>query len=194
MPRNADPRILHAVFQPRLSDLLARCTDNELPMGLYEGARSPVRQVELYARGRVAGAPDFGKTVTRAKAWSSFHQFGLAADVVFHVNGRWTWDEPKIGAWDLFTRIAADCGLRTLSFERPHVEMPVMISALQTGHFPAGGGDAWMEWLETEIENWGREARTIGGIVHPGAPPLPSISDRPPLANADGLHPGELSG
>src|SRR3990167_2730199 len=111
MPRNADPRVLHGAFEPLVQTLLARCTDNGLPISLYEGARSPVRQVELYARGRVAGAKDFGKTVTRAKAWGSHHQFGVAADLVFHVRGAWTWDEPRRGDWALFTRLATAGGL-----------------------------------------------------------------------------------
>lgn len=147
-------------------------------LAVYETVRSPQRQAELYAIGRQT-APR-GKTVTRARAWESYHQYGLAADFVFSVNGKWTWTEPKFGQWKEFTLLAAKCGLRSLSFERPHVEFPdTQLSKLMSGQFPANGGDTWQEWLETQIEQWGQHARNVGGITHPAAPSLGAFIERP---------------
>lgn len=175
MGRDVDWRHLHPSFRVHFEELANKAA--VLQLKPYELARSPARQVELYARGRTTG--EKGKTVTRAKAWESLHQYGVAADFVFYVDGKWTWAEPVKGAWLEFQRIALGSGLRTLSFERPHVELPVLLSDLQAGRYPIGGDHFWESWIETEIENWGHESRLYQGITHPGAPPSPSIGDRP---------------
>jgi hypothetical protein len=187
MPRESSREFLHPTFRGMVQELDRRLLDAGIPLRPYEGARSPVRQAELYARGR--GVGETGKTVTRAKAWGSFHQYALAEDEVFFLDGKWSWEEPRAGMWQEFTGIARDLGLRTLSFERPHVEYPYPLASLQAGNYPRGGDATWERWLETAIENWGRDARTIGGIVHPGAPPMPTLEERPPLVFADGLPP-----
>jgi peptidoglycan LD-endopeptidase CwlK len=187
MPRDADPAHLHPLLRNFLAELDPALAKAGVPLALYEGARSPFRQVELFAKGRGVGTP--GKTVTRARAWGSFHQYGCAVDYVFRINGAWTWDEPKPGMWGEYTQIASSIGLRSLSFERPHVELPLVLGDLQRGLFPPGGDDTWERWLEQEIERWGSEARTVGSQVHPGAPPLPSLNERPPLTFPDGLPP-----
>lgn len=178
MARDTDRTHLHPTFLAALTTLEASLAADGIPLALFEGARSPFRQAELYAQGRGTGPT--GRTVTRAKAWQSFHQFGIAADFVFNVNGAWTWDEPRPGLWSRYTDLARAAGLRTLDFERPHVELPVALQPLQVGHYPPGGSDSWQAWIETQIEQWGQQARDVGGITHPAAPPLGF--DRPPLA------------
>lgn len=180
MPRDTSHDHLHGELTRRLRQIDAALADAGLAsLRLYEGARSPFRQVELYSRGRGVGPP--GKFVTKARAWESFHQFGCAVDYVFWSLDRgWSWDEPTPGAWARWTEIAQRYGLRTLSFERPHAELPLSLGDLQRGKYPPGGGDAWEAWLEREAEAWGQEARTIGGQLHPAAPPV--TIDRPPLA------------
>ena len=181
--RDTDWRHLHPAFRVHVEELAAKAS--VLQLKLYEGGRTPERQVELYARGRVTG--DSGKTVTRAKAWESFHQYGLAADFVFFVNGKWTWNEPRPGAWGEFQRLAKGAGLRVLSFEIPHVELPVSLSDLRLGHYPIGGDGFWEEWFETNVERWGHESRVFSGLTHPPAPPAPSIDERPAESDWDGL-------
>lgn len=193
MPRSNDISVLHAVFREPAEELIRRCEANGLQIQVYEAGRSPFRQAEIYARGRVQGAPDFGKKVTNARAWESFHCHFLAIDGVFNVGGRWTWDEPRPGDWKLYTKLCAEVGLRTLSFEKPHAELPVSLADLRAGRYPAGGGDAWLEALETAIEQWGRSPRVVSGFEHPGAPPLPSISERPALVLPDGLPPSPFA-
>lgn len=187
MPRITDTSILHLAFRERVRGLANDCDNAAIPLSVYETGRTPQRQVELYARGR--GDGETGKTATRAKAWESLHQYLLAADFVFFVDGRWTWTEPRPGMWAKFTELARGRGLRPLSFERPHVELPVSLAALKAGQYPGDGGATWEDWIETQIENWGREPRTFDGIIHPGAPPLPTLNERPPLEFPEGLPP-----
>lgn len=54
---------------------------------IFESYRSPARQDFLYAQGR--GKP--GPVVTKAKAWQSWHQYGLAVDLAVRVDGQWSW-------------------------------------------------------------------------------------------------------
>lgn len=175
MPRDVDRSHLHPALREKCVALDSALAAKRIPLELYEGARSPFRQVELYARGR--GTGETGRTVTRAKAWASLHQYGLAVDYVFRVDGAWSWDEPRVGMWEDYAGLAEAIGLRSLSFEKPHVELPVALSSLQRGMYPVGGDDTWNAWLETMIEQWGGHARTAGGIIHPAPPPL--FIDRP---------------
>ncbi len=169
MPRNNDPAAMHPQFRALALELTARCATEGLPLALYEGARSPWRQAELYARGRTTGTR--GSTVTRARAWQSKHNYGMAADWVFRVNGAWSWDEPEKGMWQRFQALGFGCGLHPLSFEKPHMEQDHHLAVLQAGKLPEGDASfTW--WYESEIERWGQSAREIDGIVHPGAPPL----------------------
>jgi peptidoglycan LD-endopeptidase CwlK len=74
-------------------------------MALIEGYRSPQRQEELLAQ---------GAHVTRAGANMSYHQYGLAADVAFFVNGRVAISErdPHImRGYELYGEIAEQVGL-----------------------------------------------------------------------------------
>lgn len=186
MPRNNDRACLHPLMRRAAAELDDQLFQAGIPLALYEGARSPFRQVELYARGRGVGAR--GKTVTRARAWESGHQWAVAGDWVFRINGVWTWDEPKPGMWNDFHRLARGVGLRPLSFEKPHVELPVSLADLQRGALRQGD-ESWERWIEQEIERWGRDPHNVDGIIHPGAPPLPSLDERPPLVFEDGLPP-----
>jgi peptidoglycan L-alanyl-D-glutamate endopeptidase CwlK len=83
------------------------------------GYRSIEDQNKLYAKGRT----DQGSIVTNAYGGYSWHNFGLAADYAFVVNGKVTWSGP----WDVFGKIAKECGLEwggswTKFKDRPHVQ------------------------------------------------------------------------
>jgi peptidoglycan LD-endopeptidase CwlK len=148
----------------------------------YEGWRSPVRQCDLYARGRLVRP--IGQTVTRARAWESLHQYGLAADYVGSTGGSWIWWPSADPRWGKFHEVARFCGLEPLSFEKPHVQLAgVKIDDLRRGAYPPGGGDGWEECITQAIAEWGPSSRTDRyGMVHPGAPPPPE--GRPPLEAA----------
>jgi len=83
----------------------------------FETYRSPARHTSLYALGRTKP----GNVVTHAKAWESFHQYGVALDVVFFVNGRWSWD--SINPWDKIAAIFKSYGFTSLPFEKAHFEI-----------------------------------------------------------------------
>lgn len=170
MPRDSDSSHLHPAIRSLLPELDARLFNAGIPLQFYEGARSPFRQAELYARGR--GVGPIGKTATRARAWGSHHGFGLAWDYVFKVDGEWTWDEPEPGMWQAYQAIGNELHLRSLPFEKPHLELPIALAPLQAGMYPPGGDGSWRDWLDGQIELWGPESRIVGGITHPGAPPL----------------------
>lgn len=94
-----------------------------IDMVLLEGYRSPERQNEL------AG---FGAQVTRAAAFESWHQYGLAADCAFIRDGRIVIDERDAWAakgYALYGEVAASVGLtwgggwRSIK-DYGHVEMP----------------------------------------------------------------------
>jgi peptidoglycan L-alanyl-D-glutamate endopeptidase CwlK len=178
MPRESDTSVLHPILRSVLPELDGQLFRAGIPLQVYEAGRSPFRQAEFYAIGRGTGTP--GKHVTRAKAWGSFHQFGLAVDYVFKIDGKWTWDEPTPGMWKQYQAIGESLGLRALPFETPHLEWPVALADLQAGRYPDGGDDAWRNWLEGWLEQWGSVARDVGGITHPAAPPL--MIDRPAVA------------
>lgn len=178
MSRLATIEPLHATFRSRLTLVEEQCRREGIPLERYETVRTPWRQAELYARGRTQPGPK----ATNAKAWRSFHQYGLAADMVFKVGGDWTWTEPQPGLWVRYQEIAKAFGLNVLPFERPHIELPWSIEDARHGRYPPGGGDAWEAWLGSQIEQWGQYDRDAAGTFHPPAPPPFDIDHRPEVA------------
>lgn len=80
----------------------------------FEGYRSPERQNYLF---------HVTKT-TKAKAFQSAHNYGLAVDYVPWVNGTWSWDEHH--RWDALDFCATQRGLfRPIKWDRPHIEHPI---------------------------------------------------------------------
>ena len=87
---------------------------------LTSSYRSIEEQDKLYAAGRTKP----GKIVTNACGGYSWHNFGLAGDYAFVINGKVTWNGP----WDTFGKVARECGLEWggswVKFkDRPHVQM-----------------------------------------------------------------------
>ena len=91
-------------------------------MAILEGYRSPERQ-NMLAR--------MGSHVTNAKAYQSYHQFGLAADCAFLRNGRLVISEKDPWAmrgYQLYGQVAESVGLRWggrwRMMDFGHVELP----------------------------------------------------------------------
>lgn len=112
---NRDINLLAPFVQEKLAKALAECRDQGLMVELFEGFRTPDRQEELFAAGRTKQGPK----VTNARAWESFHQYGLAQDLAFKINGRWTWD----GAWDKVSSVMSAYSFESLSWEKPHFQI-----------------------------------------------------------------------
>jgi len=86
---------------------------------LTDGYRSIEEQNALYAKGRTKP----GKIVTKARGGDSWHNYGLAGDYAFVINGKVTWNGP----WPTFGNIARQCGLEwggafKSIIDRPHVQ------------------------------------------------------------------------
>lgn len=75
---------------------------SNITVRVVQGLRTIEEQNALYAQGRTAP----GKIVTKAKGGSSYHNYGLAIDFAFLVNGneiswdeRKDWDGDKVADW-----------------------------------------------------------------------------------------------
>jgi len=86
-----------------------------------EGYRSIERQNELYAQGRTVK----GKIVTKAKGGQSFHNYGVAFDVVFIVNGKTTYNVPA-SKWTKIGKIGQALGLESGHFWKGFKDSPHM--------------------------------------------------------------------
>lgn len=120
-------RDLDYVF-PKFAQLvtagLVQCGKAGLRVEVFEAYRSPQRQEHLYHSGRLRP----GAVVTRAKQWESWHNYGLAVDIVFKdEKGQWTWE----GEWSKVTKIFTDVGLEGLTWEKPHFQMCYNLSVKQ---------------------------------------------------------------
>lgn len=157
--RDADLSHLHPVFRGAVVKVLEELARRQIPMALFEGYRSPKRQKYL-----------FGMTprVTHARPWKSFHQYGLAADIVLHIDGQWVWNDDGQNAeyWRQLHEIGHSHGLDSAVFEPPHLQLNgVTLSQLEAGRYPEGGDDHWATALEESIVAW-----TVSN-----APPVPQI-------------------
>lgn len=172
MPRDSDLAKLHPDFRWRAEKLVSALESEKIPFRLFEGFRTPQRQRELYAQGRTTP----GGIVTKAKPWQSYHQYGLAADFVLHIDDKWNWDDSgkRRSWWKRLHEIAHEIGLETLSWELPHVQLDgLRIDSLWAGHYPPNGDTSWARNLEAAIESWTGAPPTLG---------LPRIGEtRPPL-------------
>ena len=115
---NRNPSLLHPLLRKALWVMQPILQAEGYPFGIFEGFRSPERQAKLYARGRTSP----GRIITRAKAWESYHQYGLAADMVALPEGKWSWSVPQAW-WDRLHALGREHGLEALSFEQPHLQL-----------------------------------------------------------------------
>lgn len=113
---------LYPPFEAEIDSLLIAAHEQGMDVGLFQGFRSWEEQDRLYAK---------RPKVTNAKGGESWHNFGLAADIVFRVNGKWSWDEKH--PWDKLGALGKELGLEWggdfKSFkDRPHFEWPDKMS------------------------------------------------------------------
>jgi peptidoglycan L-alanyl-D-glutamate endopeptidase CwlK len=66
----------------------------------------------------------FRKGTSKARAFESPHQYGLAVDFVPFIDGVWRWDVPA-ATWGGLHRRALAMGLTVpLAWDKPHIEHP----------------------------------------------------------------------
>ncbi|HEU0217266.1 MAG TPA: D-alanyl-D-alanine carboxypeptidase family protein [Stellaceae bacterium] len=168
---NRDTAFLHPAMRTRVASVMAEIEAADLPLKVFEAWRSPERQRFLYAQGRTRT----GEVVTNAQAWESYHQYGLAVDIVGFVRGNWTWDLPSAN-WARLHEIGAEHGLEWLSWEKPHLQLAdLRIGALMEGKLPDGGDASWEANIEAAIAGWSGEP--AAPVLDRGDPSRPPISD-----------------
>ena len=95
----------------------------QLRLEVFETFRSFERQDDLFSKG-----------TTKARGGQSPHNFGLAVDFVpflsqcearaLGVSPGWYWPEVSNPCWKILEQSAASFGLKTISWDKPHVEHP----------------------------------------------------------------------
>jgi hypothetical protein len=100
---NRDLTLLCPSFLTIVELALKTCHDEDFPVFVFEGFRSPQRQDHLYGSGRTRP----GNIVSKAKGWQSWHQYGLAVDLAFKRQGQWSWE----GSFQDVARIMTKAGL-----------------------------------------------------------------------------------
>ncbi|MBU2113493.1 MAG: SH3 domain-containing protein [Gammaproteobacteria bacterium] len=172
MTRDTVMEHLHPTFRHKVELLLQDLAKAKLPFRVFEGFRTPQRQRDLYNQGR--SKP--GAKVTNADAWSSLHQYGVAADFVLYIDGKWSWDDKgeRKAWWKKLHQLALQHQLEPLSWELPHLQLQqIQLSQLRAGVYPPDGDADWAENLQHAIASWRGS---------PGAPPMPvAATGRPAL-------------
>ena len=151
--RNSDPALLHPVFRRKARELLDALAKEGIAFRLFEGYRSPERQQYLYAQGRTRP----GAIVTKARPWTSYHQYGLAGDFVLFENGKWSWDTTGANAerWRRLQVVGKRLGLEPLNFEAPHLQLAgLRVQDLAAGRYPEGGDATWEVSLRQSLATW----------------------------------------
>ena len=66
--------------------------EKKMPVKIFQTWRSAKEQDDKYQQGR--SKP--GKIITNARGYQSYHQYGLAADIIFE---RYGWNPPSLAWW-----------------------------------------------------------------------------------------------
>jgi hypothetical protein len=111
------------LYAPLYDALGAELEPNWQPIS---GFRSLDEQRILYAKGRTVK----GQIVTNAAPGLSFHNYGLASDWAYFERGRryiaLPADAPR---WQEYLDACEKVGLRCISWEKPHNELPLGVPA-----------------------------------------------------------------
>lgn len=162
--------LLHPVVRTAIEKVMRQLEEEKIPFRIFETYRSPERQQSLYDQCRTAP----GRRVTKASPWTSYHQYGLAVDVVLYVDGKWSWDASGSHKrhWERLHEVARANGMEPLSWELPHLQYAgTTVAKLRAGDYPPFGDDQWAENLSSSISSWGNR--------QPSAPPVSFFSRRP---------------
>ena len=82
---------LHPKVANLAKQFIAKCKEHKIDVIITSTYRSNKKQAELYAQGRTK----LGKIVTNAKGGLSYHNYGMAIDIVLIANGAASWDSGK---------------------------------------------------------------------------------------------------
>lgn len=124
--------LLYPPFADIVREFLIDAHSQNMAVGIFEGLRTVERQKQLYSQGRDAKGRvvDRHKIVTNAPAGMSFHNYGLAVDLVFDANEvkpGWQWSWGATYPWKKLARLGQLHGLESAYFwphfsEAPHYQ------------------------------------------------------------------------
>lgn len=131
-----DPAKVYPPLLAKYRAVLDECAREGAEYYATCGYRSPDQQTSEYLKGREIPGPNatptkpLGDTVTRARAYGSFHQYGIAIDSTRDGNAARAGLQPSWKAEDyaVLARVAGKHGLRSLGpsiGDWPHVELPI---------------------------------------------------------------------
>lgn len=109
---------LNPQFAEAIAKVLQETKARGLSVGLHSGLRTIADQNKLYELGRSVANTDgqtesnpMGNTVTKAIGGFSWHNYGLAADIVYKTKtGAWTWEMPYSN-WEEIGKVGELFGL-----------------------------------------------------------------------------------
>jgi peptidoglycan LD-endopeptidase CwlK len=165
-PRSASLDLLWPTFRERLERGLAAARAAGLQVHVFEANRTTARQAALYAQGRTEPGP----VVTRARAGFSWHQYGVAADLVFdgapEEGVQWSWDGDYVGEkkgdYERLGAIMQMAGLEWYGavgapfIEMPHFQLSLGMNVYDAMRIAERGGNRAV-WAELERRLKGRK-------------------------------------
>lgn len=128
-----DISLLHPVLQMKCRELIRKCKEKGIDIGISQTLRTKAEQDTLYAQGRTKP----GKIVTNCRYPKSLHCWGVAFDVYVQRGGKAIWD---VAAYrpvgELGESLGLEWGGRWRNFpDFPHFELPgFSASALELKH------------------------------------------------------------
>ena len=97
-------KTLHPAIILKATEFINRAeTELGIKLRVFAALRTWEEQTELYAKGRTQS----GRKITRAKAGESYHNYGLAIDVVEIKNGQPLWKNPN---WEKIGKLGESIG------------------------------------------------------------------------------------
>ncbi len=124
---------LQPIVAKKAKELISLALTSGITLIVTSTLRTFQEQTDLFAQGRTA--PSNGKIVTWARAGESWHNFGLAFDVVPIVNGKAIWT--SITLWNTIGRLGKQIGLiwggdfPGKKKDRPHLEYHPNLTLVQ---------------------------------------------------------------
>lgn len=121
---------LQPSIQPLALRLLELSQERGIPLEIVQAERSMQQQAEIYAQGRTQPGP----VVTNAKPGDSYHNYGLAFDVVPTVYKSLPDWNPSGSLWQTIGEIGEGLGLewggRWRTPDKPHFQIPSSLAPL----------------------------------------------------------------
>lgn len=128
---------LQPKVQRMAEEVIAEMFNQGFAVMVYQGYRSIADQNYLYQQGRTR----IGQKVTNARGGQSYHNFGVAVDIVFMVDGKPSWDDSH--PWHLLGEVGESAGFEWGGRWSGFVDLP---------HFQYTEGYGHKEFLTNKVD------------------------------------------